>query len=240
MSNEIKTNTLFMKLANILGQISYVQKDGRNEYFKYNYVTEAALTNEIRGKLADAGIFVFTSISGQATIEVPAKNGVEYLTTVTTEHTFVDGETGASFSVQSQGQGRDAGDKGVYKAITGAMKYFLYKNFMVPTGDDPEKDDLTRETEPTHKPAAKSSNGRTSGSATKKQIDFVTKLYQSHVWSDAERSAGLAAISHWPKDRVSKNIDAIKAELERRKAAEKAVTDDIESGAFADDDDLPF
>jgi hypothetical protein len=28
----------------------------------------------------------------------------------------------------------------VYKAITGAMKYFISKNFLISTGDDPEKD----------------------------------------------------------------------------------------------------
>src|SRR5699024_6730814 len=36
--------------------------------------------------------------------------------------------------------GQDAGDKAVYKAITGATKYALMKVFMIPTGDDPEQD----------------------------------------------------------------------------------------------------
>lgn len=90
------------------------------------------------------------------------------------------------------------------------------------------------------KPAAKSSNGRQSGGATKKQLEFVTKLYQSHVWTEEERTKGLASVARWPKDRVSKNIDAVKNELERRKAVEKAVADDVASGAFDDDGDLPF
>lgn len=33
------------------------------------------------------------------------------------------------------------GDKGVYKAITGANKYLLFKLFQIETGDDPEKDE---------------------------------------------------------------------------------------------------
>ena len=32
------------------------------------------------------------------------------------------------------------GDKGLYKAITGANKYFLFKLFQIETGDDPERD----------------------------------------------------------------------------------------------------
>ena len=33
------------------------------------------------------------------------------------------------------------GDKGVYKALTGANKYLLFKLFQIETGDDPEKDE---------------------------------------------------------------------------------------------------
>jgi hypothetical protein len=39
------------------------------------------------------------------------------------------------------GEGQDAGDKGPYKAMTGAQKYALMKTFMIPTGDDPEADE---------------------------------------------------------------------------------------------------
>jgi len=39
------------------------------------------------------------------------------------------------------GQGADKGDKGVYKAITGAKKYFIANLFLIPTDDDPEGND---------------------------------------------------------------------------------------------------
>ena len=38
------------------------------------------------------------------------------------------------------GAGDDGADKGLYKAYTGAVKYFLMKTFLIPTGDDPEAD----------------------------------------------------------------------------------------------------
>ena len=41
----------------------------------------------------------------------------------------------------------EVGDKGVYKAITGAVKYIFMKNFLIPTGDDPEKDNNKSEPE---------------------------------------------------------------------------------------------
>ena len=53
------------------------------------------------------------------------------------------------------------GDKGVYKAITGANKYLLFKLFQIETGDDPEnevappqEEDKSKDS-PVKKPAAK-------------------------------------------------------------------------------------
>lgn len=150
----METNTapakgaLARKLAAILGEIGKVEKTGENSFHHYKYVTESALVWAVRKELAAAKVFVFTSTEAQDVkiIHEKGENGAEStwaLTTVTTRHTFVDGESGEEFSVLSQGQGADNGDKGGYKAITGAMKYFIYKCFMIPTDDDPEGDDKT-------------------------------------------------------------------------------------------------
>jgi hypothetical protein len=147
MSNEVMPNpgaALAKKLAHILGEVGKVEKTGYNAFHKYNYVTENDLVYAVRAKLAEANVFVFTSVEEQATEIIENEKGEKsLLTKVVTLHTFVDGDSGESFSVRSQGQGADKGDKGGYKAITGAMKYFLYKCFMIPTGDDPEADEKT-------------------------------------------------------------------------------------------------
>ena len=39
-----------------------------------------------------------------------------------------------------RGVGEDAGDKAIYKALTGALKYFYIQLLSLPTGDDPEDD----------------------------------------------------------------------------------------------------
>jgi hypothetical protein len=141
---------LAAKLARILGEVGKVEKTGHNSFHKYDYVTESSLVWAVRQKLADAGVFVFESTESQAheivMSEGPAgSQKASILTTVQTLHTFMDSESGEQFSVKSQGQGSDVGDKGAYKAITGAMKYFLFKNFMIPTEDDPERDETTDE-----------------------------------------------------------------------------------------------
>lgn len=139
----MKCPALAKKLATILGAVGKVPKSGHNSFHNYDYVTENDLVYAVRDKLADAGIFVFTSVESQTVQIIKDEDKTTALTTVTTKHTFVDGDTGENFSVLSQGQGADVGDKGGYKAATGAMKYFLYKCFMIPTGDDPEADEKT-------------------------------------------------------------------------------------------------
>lgn len=140
------TGSLAKKLAMVLGEIGKVPKSGFNAFHKYEYVTENDLVYAVRDKLSKVGVFVFTSVVSQRTEIIESGDGKKSLITyVETEHTFMDGDSGEAFSVRSQGQGSDNGDKGGYKAITGAMKYFLYKCFMIPTGDDPEADTRTDE-----------------------------------------------------------------------------------------------
>jgi hypothetical protein len=57
-------------------------------------------------------------------------------------------DTGETLTSIYKGEGEDEGDKGLYKAYTGATKYFLTKNFLISSGDvlndvepnDPEAD----------------------------------------------------------------------------------------------------
>jgi len=130
---------LAKKLAKILADVERVPKNGRNDFHNYDYVTEADLLDAIRPKLAKAGVFVFSGAVVTGSEHYETKDGkTKIITTVKTTHTFMDGDTGETHTVECVGQGEDAGDKGAYKAITGASKYFWMKNFMVSTGDDPE------------------------------------------------------------------------------------------------------
>ena len=206
---ETKTKSaLALKLAKILGDVGKVPKSGHNSFHNYDYVTENDLVYAVRSKLADAGIFVFTSIESQTNqiIESVNKQGETsktLLTSITTKHTFVDGDTGEEFSVLSQGQGADNGDKGGYKAITGAMKYFLYKCFMIPTGDDPERDeDMDKRTSgstgsaerlapaPARSPSASAPASRSSPSVPRDPgVDDITKLraqFEGGKWHTAQ------------------------------------------------------
>jgi hypothetical protein len=128
---EFEKLNLFQRLARISGHVGNVPKKGYNAFHKYHYVTEADLVGAVRQYLAAAGILMIPDV-----IETTQLS--DELTKVVVEYTVTDG--GASFTFKVPGYGSDRGDKGVYKALTGSMKYAIMKLFKIETGDDPEQD----------------------------------------------------------------------------------------------------
>ena len=61
-------------------------------------------------------------------------------TFVDCSYSFVEVESGEDISGTFVGSGNGRDEKGNYAAITGAIKYILTSNFLVPTGVDPEND----------------------------------------------------------------------------------------------------
>jgi hypothetical protein len=141
---------LTIKLVSIMKDLGRIQKNGRNDFQGYDYVTESDIMDAVREKLAAHNVFIFSSV-------INSSHEGE-LTTVTVAYTITDGDTGEAVTINSVGQGKDKGDKGVYKAITGAYKYFLMKTFLMSSGDDPETDDgpMKRKESSKSAPVAKS------------------------------------------------------------------------------------
>lgn len=132
---------LVKKLAEVMKQVKYIEKRGFNKFHKYSYATESDVSDAVRDLLAEQNVIMLPDVIKHEVREHTNRhNNIEYISTVKVKFTFIDGETGESLSIHSVGEGQDAGDKGVYKAITGATKYALMKVFMIPTGDDPESD----------------------------------------------------------------------------------------------------
>lgn len=125
-------------LHQVMSKVSYVQKSGKNAFHGYKYAGEADLLEKLRPAMLEAGLLLIPSIKGVSPID---EHGV---TTVQMEYTLVhkDGDIWPNV-ICAAGQGGDknkngVGDKGLYKAITGANKYLLFKLFQIETGDDPE------------------------------------------------------------------------------------------------------
>lgn len=180
-------------LSGLYNEIESVPKSGYNDFNNYSYVTEPDLVNLIRPKLAEQGIFIYPSVVSQEVMPVNDK----LLTLVDMEFTISDSETGESFVCHAQGQGYDNMDKGVYKAITGATKYFLYKLFLIAAGDDPEQNNTFDK--------GKGQNGGNkfgTGKPSEKQVEFLLDLADEFAiaqnLSFADGVLGLLAYSDIP------------------------------------------
>ncbi len=124
--------------ASVVGR---VKKDGHNAFHHYDYATESAIIEAVRDAQVLHRVAIVPSVLAASIAVQPIGDKGELLTTLVVGFTIIDGESGEEIYAQYPGAGTDKADKGIYKAVTGATKYFLQKLYQIPTGDDPEKTD---------------------------------------------------------------------------------------------------
>ncbi len=130
---------LRQKLAEVRRRISYIQKRGHNERFNYSYVTAADIAGAVGDALAELEVVVIPRLESISHENISPNQGYpDHLTRVVMTYTFMDVNSAEELTVKMPGEGRDPGDKGPYKAMTGALKYALLQSFLIATGDDPE------------------------------------------------------------------------------------------------------
>ncbi len=126
-------------LHEVMEKVGYVQKTGENKFHRYTYASEADLLQSLRPAMVQAGLMLIPSAKERSTVDEHGN------THVVVEYTLLhkDGDVWPE-KILAFGSGNDKsskggiGDKGTYKALTGANKYLLFKLFQVATGDDPE------------------------------------------------------------------------------------------------------
>ena len=115
-----------------------LHREGKNAYDKYTYFSEAqykALFTELFSKHG-----LELRISEVGTEPYVGTDKQPFGRIVKLCFALIDTETGFAEESIVSGEGMDKGDKAIYKAYTGALKYFLANTFMVATGDDAEKE----------------------------------------------------------------------------------------------------
>lgn len=137
MSSELN---VFQRIHAVMNDMETITKNGRNDFHKYDYATEADYVHALRPLLKKHGLVVVPTLAGPTSY-------VDGITGIAMKFTIINVDK-PDERVESiiPAQGQDKGDKGVYKALTGAKKYFMALTFMVATGDDPEKDDKAKPT----------------------------------------------------------------------------------------------
>lgn len=132
----------------VMTEGSYVQKTGENDFHKYTYATEADVLALMRPAMLKHGLVLIPSVNQVSQIDSSGNTSV--IVHYTLAHT-----SGAVWPhpIVAAGCGNDkskngaVGDKGLYKALTGANKYMLFKLFQIETGDEPEASEGDRNRE---------------------------------------------------------------------------------------------
>ena len=142
MPDNPNPGALAAKLAEVMAAVGHIPKGGHNTNFNYDFVRESDVLAKIRSELSQRKI-AFIPVLEEALPgrEVPTRSGTIHITEHTYRFDFIDGDTGQVISGRIRAEGMDGQDKGANKALTAAVKYFLLKTFLIPTGDDPDADE---------------------------------------------------------------------------------------------------
>lgn len=149
MTDTPKLN-LRQKLIQVYNEIDHVEKSGHNEKQKYWFVKAADVLRVIRAAFAKYGIYAQTNYEQIGTYDIKTNSGGN-MHTATVRATIVlfDADSSETMVLSGLGDGADGGDKGIYKAQTGATKNALRNGFLLPdeADSDPEGDpDVDRRT----------------------------------------------------------------------------------------------
>jgi hypothetical protein len=132
---------IYQRMAAVMNDVSYVQKEDKKVNNQYTFVSHDAVTAKIRPALLKHGIMPVVSVKDHT------QDGNRTEATIMVRFVNVDQPEDA-IEVESFGYGIDPQDKGPGKAVSYAFKYALLKVFCLETGDDPERDSIEYQAPP--------------------------------------------------------------------------------------------
>lgn len=186
------------RLRKELAERGVLKREGNNTFDRYKYFSEAQYKALFTELFASHQLELRSTVSDYSSFEGTEKQANGRL--VKMDFELIDVETGFSESSTFVGEGIDKGDKGIYKAMTGALKYYLADTFMVATGDDPEKDS----------PDTKMNREKASAAA----VTVLRKTYTGENLQKLLDSFGVTKLEDIPADGAAR----IMAQLSRRES----------------------
>ncbi len=170
---------IYQKLIEVRKAIPYLQKGKKGD--QYSYVGSSQVLGAIRDELDKQELLLIPKIVDKRilteTVENKDKYGNQkkrttYFTELDLEFVWVNAENPEeTLTIPFYAQGVDiAGEKGVGKALTYAEKYFLLKQFNIPTDQD-DPDAFQQKVESSKPPEM----------ITQEQKDEIQSLAQSYV-----------------------------------------------------------
>lgn len=202
---QIKKNNL----RKLLKEKGILKKEGKNDYDKYKYFSEAQYKDLFTELFSECGLELTSSEVSYEMFEGSEKQNNGRNTKW--EWKLSDIETGFYETSYTTGEGIDKGDKAGYKSDTGALKYYLANTFMVATGDDPETDSPDEKM-----------NKKVARKATSAQVTMLAKYYKGENLNKLLESNKIKKLEDIEFE-VAKNLIAqiMKKSQERKKENEE-------------------
>ncbi len=217
--------SLIDKLCQVQDAVGLLPKDGWNDHHNYHYTTEGAVLDCVRHELASRNIWLQPQVDAWHLLD-PVGKMVPAIVEMT--FTWRDGDSGEEWAVPWVGCGSDPTDKHIFKAQTGALKFFLLKTFLIPTGDDPETGDDKRFEGKTRKQEAAAQAGSDAVAAA--GGNFVTDVRSKKVGAKKDKVKYDVTLTSGKADTWSRTM-ALKAQkLMREKTAVVVVTNKTQWG----------
>ncbi len=177
------------KILAVMADVEPLSKDARNDFHKYAYVSDAQVVRSIRNSLISHGLIL-----------IPDHTNVVLegdLTRLSVRYQLIDTDSGETFCSTIVGYGKDSGDKGIYKAMTGAEKYYLTKTFLIPTEDDPEDGKRARRPEEPKQKAAVPQPAKPDGPSNVLVEELLAKLIEINQGDEEAVQEDLKQLTAW-------------------------------------------
>lgn len=135
---EPSNKDLFAALVLAQSKCRYIQMTGVNKDQGYKYASDEDIMKVVSPALSEAGLVAVPLTHRVTTTERTTKSGSKMLVADIVSEYLIAHTSGQSIVVQAVGSGQDTGDKAIYKAITGSLKYLYRAMFALPIGLDAE------------------------------------------------------------------------------------------------------
>lgn len=144
--------SLAAKLARIGKEIGKVDKTGKNQQQHYDYIEYGVVAGRIRELFDEYRVIIIPNVKEYSVDVITAKNGGKgYHYSLSMEFSIINGDDPADKLIASwMGESADYGDKGINKAETSGIKYFLMRLFNVSEKGEEDADAKTPEIDDTN------------------------------------------------------------------------------------------
>ncbi|MGD9494994.1 MAG: ERF family protein [Armatimonadota bacterium] len=173
MSTQSGKPNVHQRLLAVQRAITNIAPDGHNERFHYRYVSNSAVLSAIRAAMNENGLVLVPEVVEHdcRVGAIPVREGAHHLSVIRMRMTWVNVDDPQDTVVcEWSGAGIDGQEKGISKAVTIAVKYFLLKQFLIPT-DDADPDGYTGEDTGGQQRAKSGGNGDLANAARRRKSD---------------------------------------------------------------------